>query len=95
MFTYRVWFKSESACLVNARSHDEACLKGTYQARAVETNNGTRRGSHDWVRYTTVVLTTRMDSPGLDQKTWTTKQVAELINKTLADQKAFEDAICD
>lgn len=92
-FTFRVWYKSEEACLLSAVDHDAACVKATYQARAFEKNNFTKRGSDEWVTHTLVVKTENLDLK--TSRRWTPSQVTKLIEKRNSDQKAFQDAIQD
>ena len=67
--TFRAWMKGENAYLITANTHEEACIKATMQARALETSNGTKRDSEDWVKYTTVVKTECLDQDSA--KRWT------------------------
>lgn len=90
---FRVWFKSDSACLIMADTHREACLKATYQARANETNEGTDRNSKEWALHTQVVRTECLDGGG--ETKWTAKEVRELILKQIEEQEVFESQLVD
>lgn len=93
MDAFRVWLKSGGAMLLNATTHDQACVKATYQARANEKANGTDRDSSEWIKYTLVVKTENLSNPSV--KKWSAVQVSDAIGEHAALQREYEDAIRD
>ncbi len=93
MDTYRVWFKSGGAILIAAAHHTQACVKATYQSRAAEKVNGTKRGSDDWKKYTLVTKTENLTCP--TSKKWSVSEVQDALFEHVSLQREYEDAIQD
>lgn len=93
MDAYRVWLKSGKAILLNAKTHVQACVMATYQARAFEKQNLIVRGSDEWIKHTLVVKTENLSNPS--SKRWTAFEVTETIEEQVSLQREYEEAIQD